>query len=275
MRCPRCSAEIADGSQFCVQCGAPAAARSMPIADPSGHGQGAAAPVSPAGPGAATWAPSQSGTGQFSPGWPGTGVQGQEWPGGGVGPGTGVQGQGWPGGGVGPGTGSPAPAGASGGLAVAAGIVAILGVLVVIVACVVPYVRYTGIGGQSSFSIFNYGKNSNGQWFAAEPVGVALLGLAAAVLVMASGRVPGLRWLAAGMLLAFGVQTILLFAGYQFGLISNSSAHTGYAGYIGIVAGLILAAAGVLAAVAGAVGRSGAVSAPAAAAPGGWTGTAR
>jgi hypothetical protein len=215
MRCSRCSAEIADGSQFCVLCGAPAADRSTPTADPSGHGQGAAAPV------------------------------------------------------------SPAPAGASGGLAMAAGIVAILGVLVVIVACVVPYVRYTGIPGQSSYSILSYGKNSNGLWFAAEPVGVALLGLAAAVLVMASGRVPGLRWLAAGMLLAFGVQTIALFAGYQFGFISNSSAHTGNAGYIGIVAGLILAAAGVLAAVAGAIGRSGTVSAPAVAAPGGWTGTAR
>jgi zinc-ribbon domain len=271
MRCPRCAAEIADGSQFCAQCGAPAD-RSAPVADPSGYGQGATAPVSPATHGATTWAPPQYETGPAASAPEPVGTvrfraQGR--------PGAGVPAQVWPGSGAGLGPGSPAPAGTSGGITVAAGIIAIAGVLVVIVACVLPYVRYTGVPGQGSYSIFNYGKDTNGLWFAAEPVGVALFGLAAAVLVMACGRLPGLRWLAAGMLLAFGMQTILLFAGYQFGFISTPNAHTGSAGYVGIVAGLILAAAGAMAAIAGAVGRSGGVSALAVSAPGSGTGTLR
>jgi hypothetical protein len=79
--------------------------------------------------------------------------------------------------------------------------------------------------------------------YSLEPVGVAILSFCAAIM-MARRRVSGWRWLAAGMLLAFGIQTVLLFWGYQFGFSPPQTA--GSAGIAGMVGGLMLAAAGVL-----------------------------
>jgi len=61
---------------------------------------------------------------------------------------------------------------------------------------------------------------------------------------MARGRVLGWRWLAAGILLTFGAQTVLLFWGYQFAYSPPNK--PGSAGFVGMVGGVLLVAAGVL-----------------------------
>jgi hypothetical protein len=142
------------------------------------------------------------------------------------------------------------------GLRLAAALVAAAGVLLVIWACALPYLDTPAGEGRRSFSLFNTG-SPGGAWFALEPVGVAILGLAAAALLIFASRAARLRLIAAGTLVAFGTQTVFLFAGLAFGI--QSPDHPGAAGAVGIIGGLLLLIAGVL----GAVGRS----APAAAKP--------
>jgi hypothetical protein len=129
---------------------------------------------------------------------------------------------------------------------------AVTGVALVIWACALPYLRLTT--GSTSESIFHSG-NQGGVWFAAEPVGVAVIAIVAAVLLMAAARARSLRWLAAGMLAAFGTQTVLLFTGYQFG-ITGAGIHSGSAGVVGILGGLTILLAGALGIASGAVGRA-------------------
>lgn len=128
------------------------------------------------------------------------------------------------------------------GFRVAAGVVAAAGALLIIWACALPIPGWTTSPGGLPVSIFN----GLGAWAAAEPVGVAILAICAAVLLVAAGRVVSQRWLASGILLAFGTQTSLLFAGYG----SN----------VGMLGGLMLVAAGAL----GVVSSRGHQAAPAA-----------
>jgi hypothetical protein len=137
----------------------------------------------------------------------------------------------------------PAPGpGRQSGLRFAAAGLAVAGAGLTIWACALPAFRISGSNsGQNSFSIFNSGGSG---WFAVEPVGVAILGVVAALLViMATGR---LRSIAAGMLIGTGIQTILLFAGYQFSV--RSPEHAGPAGAVGMLAGAALLLGGLLAA---------------------------
>src|SRR5712692_9246479 len=96
------------------------------------------------------------------------------------------------------------------------GVLAILGALTIIAACALPYLHYKNSPGSpldpASPSVFIPGFGPS-MWFVAEPVGVAILALAAgiALLEWTSRRT---RAIAAGVLLAYGVQTFLLFVGY-------------------------------------------------------------
>jgi len=83
-------------------------------------------------------------------------------------------------------------------------------------------------------------------WFAVEPVGVAVIGVAAALIIMLANRSARMRLLAAGVLVGFGLQTILLFAGYEFYVRSPN--HAGPGGAVGILGGLLLLVAGLIAA---------------------------
>ena len=67
---------------------------------------------------------------------------------------------------------------------------------------------------RDSISIFNSG-SSGALWFAVEPVGVAAFGIAAALLIVFT-RSARVRSIATGVLFGFGIQTIMLFAGYEF-----------------------------------------------------------
>lgn len=128
-------------------------------------------------------------------------------------------------------------------LRVSTGIVAAVGAVLIIWACALPV---SWVSNGVPVSIFSGAPG----WFAVEPVGVAILGICAAVPLMATRSASSLRWLATGALFAFGIQTILLFVGYPSG--------------VGMFGGLMLVAAGILGAVISAAGQA----APAAASAG-------
>src|SRR5579863_1580284 len=95
----------------------------------------------------------------------------------------------------------------------AAAMTAVAAILIVW-ACALPDLYTSGSSGRTSFSIFNSGGGGD-LWFAVEPVGVAVIGVLAGVVIMAVNRSARLRLLAAGVLFGFGIQTVLLFAGYE------------------------------------------------------------
>jgi len=165
---------------------------------------------------------------------------------------------------------APPPAGRKpgSGLRMTAMLLAIAGAVGVIVACLLPFLHFSRAQGGGSPSILLTGSPYAQLWFAAEPVAVAIAAIAAGVVLLAS-RPPGARWAAAGMLLAFGIQTPLLFAGYLFGITLNPGSHHGPAGPVGILAGLLLLAAGILGLAGAAAGQRAAAQNGGTAAPGG------
>jgi tryptophan-rich sensory protein len=126
--------------------------------------------------------------------------------------------------------------------AIAGGVIAIVSGLLIIVACALPFVHYTDSQEPTSPSIFNPGfAPSNG--FAVEPVGVALIAIAVGILVLVwSNRIA--RAIASGVLIAYGVQTVLLFFGYLALAVFSKSAQVGPGGPVGMFAGLLLIAGG-------------------------------
>ena len=133
-------------------------------------------------------------------------------------------------------------------LVTASGVAAAAGSLLIILACALPYVHYTDSSVlPSSLSILNPGFGPS-NWFAAEPIGVAVLALMSAVALVV-WRMPIVRAVAASVLLAYGVQTFLLFVGYVYLAIKSESAQLGPGGVVGMLAGLLLAASGVAAGV--------------------------
>jgi hypothetical protein len=137
-----------------------------------------------------------------------------------------------------------APAGTR--FAVAAAVLAFVGAAVTIVACAVPYANYTDPSASPAMpSIFNPGY-PGALWYAVEPVTVAAGGIVAGVLLIAlRGRV--MRALAAGVLLALGVQTLVLFVGYVGAAATGPSERAAIGGGIGLLGGLALAIGGALA----------------------------
>jgi hypothetical protein len=186
VRCPNCAAEIADGSQFCGRCGAPATSR--PPAPPL-PAEGAARQLGQAGLAASR-------------------------------------------------------------MKVAAGVASIASAVLIVLACALPYVRVKSFTGShfTNVSIFSAGPGSSASnlWFAVEPVGVAAFAIAGGILLMTIGY-GRLRAVVAGALVAFGIQTILLFLGYALGL-SYGTDKEGIAGALGMLGGYLLAGAGVVAA---------------------------
>lgn len=143
---------------------------------------------------------------------------------------------------VGAGTVTPAPEAPvqPNGLRIAAAAVAAVAAILLIWACALTFEHFSG---ENSFSFFSIAGLPSGTWWPAiGSVAVAVLGLAAAVLLLAT-RTPLMRGLAAGMLLAFGVAQVLAFATY-WAVYGTHPAQT-----VGTVGGLLLVIAGVLALV--------------------------
>jgi hypothetical protein len=131
------------------------------------------------------------------------------------------------------------------GLRLTAAIVTAVGAILIIWACALPDLHIPAGNGRTSFSIFNSGAAGD-LWFAVEPVGVAVIGVAAALIIMLAQRSARMRLVAGGVLIGFGIQTILLFAGYEFYV--QSPDHAGPGGAVGILGGLLLLVAGLIAA---------------------------
>jgi hypothetical protein len=133
---------------------------------------------------------------------------------------------------------------------VAAGIVSIAAAVLIIVACALPYVqvKYSAGARATSISIFNAGPGASASnlWFAVEPVAVAVLGIVGGILLLTIASIR-LRSVVAGMLVGFGIQTILLFLGYALGLDYGLN-RAGLAGGVGMLGGYLLAGAGCVAA---------------------------
>jgi len=105
-----------------------------------------------------------------------------------------------------------------------------------------------------SESLFSTTSHYGGAWNWIGPVAAAVLSVVAAVLLVAS-RLPWLRAAAAGVIAAFGLTVIVIFAAYQFtlGPVSNGNGPAG-AEKLGGFGGLLLLVAGVLGFVAAARG---------------------
>jgi hypothetical protein len=128
----------------------------------------------------------------------------------------------------------------------AAAAMAGIGALLIIWACALPDAYFPAGDGRQSYSIFNAG-SGGALWYALEPTGVAVIVAAIAVLIVVAARWAIAGWLTAGMLIAFGLQTMFFFAGYEFSV--QHPARTGAAELVGILAALLLLAAGTLATV--------------------------
>jgi hypothetical protein len=132
-------------------------------------------------------------------------------------------------------------------LAISAGLVAALGAIMIILGCALTYVHYTDSTDPSSLSVFNPGFGPS-TWFAAEPVGVAAFTFAAAVVLMVSANRVA-RAMTAGVLVAYGAQTFLLFSGYVALAAGSQSAQIGPGGLVGMAAGVVIFASGLMAAL--------------------------
>lgn len=117
--------------------------------------------------------------------------------------------------------------------------------ILIVWACALPDLYVSGGTGRTSISIFNSG-GAGELWFAVEPVGVAVIGVLAALIIMAANRSARLRLLATGVLFGFGIQTVLLFAGYEF--YARSPDRAGPGGAVGILGGIVLLVAALIAA---------------------------
>jgi hypothetical protein len=145
---------------------------------------------------------------------------------------------------------TPAPqfrSGSSGpdGLRLTVTVITAVAAILIVWACALPDLYVSGGSGRTSFSIFNSG-GAGEWWFAVEPVGVAVIAVLAAVIAMAANRSARLRLLATGVLFGFGIQTVLLFAGYEFYVRSPDRAGPG--GAVGILGGIVLLVAALIAA---------------------------
>ena len=126
-----------------------------------------------------------------------------------------------------------------------AAVVTVVGAILIIWACALPDLHIPAGNGRTSFSIFNSGGGGD-LWFAVEPVGVAIIGVIAALIIMLANRSARLRLLAAGVLLGFAIQTVLLFAGYEFQV--RSPDHAGPGGAVGVLGGIVFLVAALIAA---------------------------
>ena len=130
------------------------------------------------------------------------------------------------------------------------------GALATILACGFSIVHVYNSDGTYAYSesLFSTTSHYGGAWNWIGPVTAAVLSVVAAVLLAAS-RWPWLRAAAAGVIAAFGLTVIVIFAAYQFTL-GPVSAGSGPAGAekLGGFGGLLLLVAGVLGFVAAARG---------------------
>ena len=137
---------------------------------------------------------------------------------------------------------------ARGDLLVAAGILALISALVILLGSALPFYTYTSNGAEVSTSVLAQGPNHSISTYAAEPITVVVLAIAAGIALITARRRGPLGTLAgastvAGALLALGIQTTMLFVGYAF-LSLGPGVHHDAGGILGLFGSLVLIAAG-------------------------------
>jgi hypothetical protein len=129
-----------------------------------------------------------------------------------------------------------------GGLRIAAAAAVAVAVILLVWSCALTFLT----SGGNNASFFTVASDSHGTWWnAIGPVAVAVLGIAAAVVLLAS-RAERTRGLAAGLLIGSGF-TIILYYAITSAVTNEIGAHPGPAEIVGIIGGLLLLIAGVLA----------------------------
>jgi hypothetical protein len=134
------------------------------------------------------------------------------------------------------------------GLRLFAGILVLVSALMILLGGILPFYTYSSQGTKVSVSILAQGPNRSVDTYAAEPLTVVVLTIAAGIALLVArrrgplGTLAGM-WTLAGALLALGIQTTILFVGYAF-LSLGPGVHHDAGAILGLFGGLVLIAAG-------------------------------
>lgn len=115
-----------------------------------------------------------------------------------------------------------------------------------LLACIAPYAQLPGESARNILTGVPGEPASEIVWLAIDPVGMLVVAIGSIILLLAPNRLPPLGRLLPGMLVAFGVQAILLFAGFAFA--APSPTRHGAGGFLGMLGGAALLATGVMSA---------------------------
>lgn len=144
-------------------------------------------------------------------------------------------------------TSGPQDGGQSKGLRTGSAILVAVGAILLVWSCALTFLRFSTDNGEGGVSFFSVAGGSSGTWwYAIGPVAVAVLGIVAGVVLLTT-RAEFTRGLASGLLIAFGVSAILVYATYAF--TEGPDDHPGPAEAVGAVGAAFLLIAGVLALV--------------------------
>ncbi len=122
-----------------------------------------------------------------------------------------------------------------------AGIAGLAGVLFILLGSIVPFIKYPNLPPTSLFAGYKGEPGGLTFWSSAEPAAVALICLVLAIMMLANVRQ---TMLTTGMLIAFGIEITLFFAGYAIAIYSPDKHEAG--GWLGVIGGLAILAAGIL-----------------------------
>ncbi len=144
-------------------------------------------------------------------------------------------------------TSGPQDGGQSKGLRTGSAILVAVGAILLVWSCALTFIRFSSNNGGGGVSFFSVAGDSSGTWwYAIGPVAVAVFGIVAGVVLLTT-RAEFIRGLASGLLIAFGVSAILVYATYAF--TEGPDDHPGPAEAVGVVGAAFLLVAGVLALV--------------------------
>lgn len=155
-------------------------------------------------------------------------------------------------------SGDPMRPGLSGQASLSAALVGCAAAYFLLLACIAPYAQFPGGPSRSILTGMPDESASEIFWLAIDPVGMLVVTIGSIILLLAPNRLPALGRLLPGVLMASGVQAILLFAGFAFAAAPPERHEAG--GFLGLVGGAALLAAGVMSSASGTPVPAGATS---------------
>jgi hypothetical protein len=146
-------------------------------------------------------------------------------------------------------SGDPMQSGLSRQASLSAALVGCAAAYFLLLACIAPYAQFPGESSRSILTGVHDEPASEIFWLAIDPVGMLVVTIGSIILLLAPKRLPSLGRLLPGVLMAFGVQAILLFAGFAFAATPPERHEVG--GFLGLLGGAALLAAGVMSSASG------------------------